>query len=77
MSTETNPIRAAVDALGGAAAAAEKLDCSVQAVYLWISGKRKFPAEMCPLVERLTDGAVRCEQLRPEIEWAVLRRQAA
>ena len=43
----------------------------------WHRGDRRVPAERCPQIERATDGAVRCEDLRPDIDWAVLRLQAA
>ncbi len=33
----------------------------------------RVPAEHCPAIERATGGAVRCEDLRPDIEWGVLR----
>jgi DNA-binding transcriptional regulator YdaS (Cro superfamily) len=44
------------------------------AVWQWLDDGRKVPAEHCPAIERATDGAVRCEELRPDIDWAVLRR---
>ena len=31
----------------------------------------QFFAEYCPLIEKAT--GVRCEELRPDVEWAVLR----
>lgn len=42
-----------------------------QTVQQWRS--TRVPAEYCPTIERLTGGQVRCEQLRPEVEWHVLR----
>lgn len=39
----------------------------------WVSGVRRVPAERCPGIERATDGAVRCEDLRPDVDWAYLR----
>lgn len=33
----------------------------------------RVPAEHCPAIERATGGAVRCEDLRPDVDWAVLR----
>jgi len=45
------------------------------AVTNWKS--RGVPAEMCPLIERATAGAVRCEELRPDVAWDVLRNSAA
>jgi len=43
----------------------------------WASGERQIPAERCPAIERATNGAVRCEDLRPDVAWEVLREQAA
>lgn len=41
--------------------------------WAWLSGKKRVPAERCPQIERITGGAVRCEDLRPDVEWHVLR----
>lgn len=46
-------------------------------VYQWANGSRQVPAERCPAIERLTEGAVRCETLRGDVDWAVLRRTTA
>jgi DNA-binding transcriptional regulator YdaS (Cro superfamily) len=34
------------------------------------------PAEYCPSIERATGGRVRCEDLRTDVAWGVLRMQA-
>ncbi len=39
----------------------------------WKLGVKPVPADRCPAIERFTDGAVRCEEMRPDIDWAVLR----
>ena len=39
----------------------------------YASGKKQIPAERCPTIERLTERAVTCEELRPDVEWHVLR----
>lgn len=39
----------------------------------WSSGARRVPAERCPAIERETGGVVRCEDLRPDVDWAYLR----
>ena len=41
----------------------------------WASGDRQIPADRCPAIERATNGAVRCEDLRPDVAWGVLRGQ--
>jgi DNA-binding transcriptional regulator YdaS (Cro superfamily) len=58
---------------GAGAALAKKLDISPVLVSQWRTGKRRVPAHRCPEIELATDGSVRCEDLRPEIDWAVLR----
>jgi DNA-binding transcriptional regulator YdaS (Cro superfamily) len=43
----------------------------------WTKGARRVPAEYCPSIERETAGAVRCEDLRPDVDWGVVRHSAA
>lgn len=40
----------------------------------WAHGKRQVPAERCPDIERATVASVRCEDLRPDVDWSVLRK---
>ena len=42
-------------------------------VSLWTHGKRKVPAEHCPEIENFTEGKVTCEELRPDVNWSILR----
>lgn len=58
------------------AAFAELLGVSQSALWQWGLPDRKVPAEHCPAIERLTKGQVRCEELRPDVDWAVLRQLA-
>ena len=39
----------------------------------WASGIRPIPVHRCPDIERETNGVVRCEDLRPDVDWAVVR----
>jgi len=39
----------------------------------WKNCVRPVPADRCPAIERATHGAVRCEDVRPDVDWAVLR----
>ncbi|WP_308445872.1 transcriptional regulator [Chitiniphilus purpureus] len=44
--------------------------------YLWhlASGRKKRPdVALCIAIERATGGAVRCEELRPGVDWQYLR----
>lgn len=66
--------RRAIELLGGVVRAARALNVKGgrhQTVQAWL--KSRVPAEYCPTIERETGGAVRCEELRPDIEWHVLR----
>lgn len=67
----------AIRLLGGPVRAAEKLGVDrYQTVQSWI--RNRVPAEYCPLIERATKERgeiVRCEDLRPDVAWNVLREQ--
>lgn len=39
----------------------------------WRYGIKQVPAERCIEIEKGTAGAVRCEELRPDLDWAYLR----
>lgn len=43
----------------------------------WRYGIKQVPAERCIEIERATSGAVRCEELRPDIDWGYLRASAS
>lgn len=75
-------LQKAVGIMGGQAATARALTTPerklAQAhIWNWLNSKspdQTPPAEYCPAIERATDGRVRCEDLRPDVDWAVLRR---
>lgn len=67
------PLDRAIRAAGGSTAMARTLELSGhQVVYQW--QKTRVPAEYCPEIERLFK--VPCEELRPDVNWAVLREPA-
>jgi len=68
-----NHVRAAADIVGGQAALARALEVKPPTVNQWVVGTRQVPAEKCPAIERVTGGQVRCEDLRPDVAWGVLR----
>lgn len=37
------------------------------------SGVKPIPADRCPTFERITAREVTCEEMRPDVEWHVLR----
>lgn len=47
----------------------ERLGVSQQALTNW--KRRGIPAERCPDIEALT--GIKCEDLRPDVNWAVVR----
>lgn len=62
---------------GSQARLAKELGIPAPLLSQWKTGERRVPAERCPLIERATNGAVRCEDLRPDVDWAYLRGTAA
>lgn len=73
MTTETALERAA-RIVGGNERLATAIGTSPAAFSNW--KVRRVPAEHCPSIERetrLAGGAVTCEELRPDVDWAVLR----
>jgi DNA-binding transcriptional regulator YdaS (Cro superfamily) len=73
-SDAVDALKKAIDLLQGQAALAAALGLKQQHVWNWLErGKGKVPAEHCPAIERVTGGKVRCEDLRPDVPWDVLR----
>lgn len=73
-------IERAAEVLGSQTALADLLGVSKGAVSQWKEPGRRVPAEYCPVIERATREAgkpVLCEELRPDMDWAYLRLQAA
>ena len=40
-----------------------------QLVWQWANNVKLIPAERCPVIERATNGAVTCEEMRNDIRW--------
>lgn len=79
-------LRRAADALGGQSALAAACEFKDRRnVWPWFNTDRSVPAEHCPVIERATRAVaaergdpsliVLCEELRPDVAWAVLREQ--
>lgn len=66
-----NAFEIALSRVGGPTEMARRIGSSVQAVCNW--RVRGVPVEKCPDVERACDGVVRCEELRPGVNWTYLR----
>lgn len=65
----------AIEFAGSVSALASAIGCSGTAPHMWRK-RGNVPAEYCPQIERATAGKVRCEDLRPDVDWAVLRNSA-
>lgn len=57
------------------AALATSLGIRQSVISMW-KHRKSVPAEHCPAIERATGGRVRCEDLRPDVDWSVLRKSA-
>lgn len=68
-----NGIEKAIALYGNASRVAVALGVTPQAVFFWRHGQRVFPAELCIVLERESSRAIRCEDLRPDVDWAYLR----
>ncbi|WP_425536192.1 YdaS family helix-turn-helix protein [Chromobacterium vaccinii] len=69
-------IREVIRACGGASKIAEARGVLPSAVNNWPL-RRQIPADCCPSLEKLSLGRFRCEQMRPDVEWSVLRASGA
>lgn len=63
----------AIEIIGSATALAKLLGISKGAVSQWKDEGRKVPLEHCPLIERGTNREVKCEELRPDVDWEYVR----
>lgn len=73
MHVPTHPLDMAADAFGSQSSLAAELGVSPAVVSQWKSGFRRIPLKYCTVIERLTEGKVRCETLRPDFDWAQVR----
>lgn len=67
--TTKSPLGKAIETNGGLSKVAQTLGVSTNRLANWL--KRGVPAEHCPDVEAAL--GVRCEVLRPDVKWHVLR----
>ena len=52
---------------------AKKIGVPPALISQWRTGARQVPAERCLDIEAATNGAVRCEDLRPDVPWGFIR----
>jgi DNA-binding transcriptional regulator YdaS (Cro superfamily) len=70
------PLERAIELAGGVGALASAIGVAPSAPSMWKT-RGNVPAEHCPAIERATAGGVRCEDLRPDVAWEVLREQSS
>ena len=72
--TQQTAISDAIDALGGKRQAAEAIGVTYTAVLAWLAddgpNARPLPLERAMQIERLLNGKVTREQLRPDVDWS-------
>lgn len=73
------PLRTYINSLHPAAQAefAARCDTSIGYLRKAISTRQMLGESLAIRIERETKGAVRCEDLRPDVDWAYLRGTAA
>jgi len=71
--TVVNAISRACKYVGGQAALARAVGVPPAFVFQWLNNKRPVPVSRCPAIEQATNGAVTCEELRPDFDWQYLR----
>jgi DNA-binding transcriptional regulator YdaS (Cro superfamily) len=69
---ESTPLGRAIEAAGGVAGLASRIGVAASLPSMW-KARGKIPAEHCPAIEKET--GVRCEDLRPDVPWGILRGQ--
>lgn len=70
------PLERAIDAVGGISALASEIGVKSSTPSMW-KKRGNVPADYCPAIEKATSkkgAVVRCEELRPDVDWSVLRR---
>lgn len=62
----------AIEKAGGQSALAKKCGVSQPTVNGWINGA-SMDVKYIPAIIKATEGKVRAEDLRPDVDWAVIR----
>lgn len=63
----TNGIKKAIECLGSQSALALAIDVSPQFICQMANGGRPVPARLVRKIESVTNGTVKCHELRPDI----------
>lgn len=71
------PIRRACAVIGSQSELARAVGVTNSMVSQWCTGARPLPLDRAIAIERETGGAVTVEELRPDIDWQVIRGKPA
>lgn len=73
MARDMKPVDKAISLVGSLSELSSLLGVSPQVVSNWRLDGRNVPVERCIDIEKATNGMVRCEELRGDIDWSYLR----
>ena len=71
--TTQRAIARAIEIMGGQSPLAEAIGCTQPTISHVLLGRRALSARHAMLVEKATSGAVRVEDLAPDLPWHVVR----
>jgi len=66
-------LRKAISIVGGQRKLAQICGVSQAAVSKWLNGISKIGEDKAILLEQALNGLVTCEDLRPDVNWSVIR----
>jgi len=76
MMTNNEGLAKAIALLGGRASLARAIGVQRGMIWQWEHNGVRITPAACPLIEKATGGQVRCEELRPDISWELVRENA-
>jgi DNA-binding transcriptional regulator YdaS (Cro superfamily) len=68
-----NAISKAIQFMGSQEQLAKAVGLSQSAVSQYVTGSKRPSAEIAIRIEKATSGSVKCEELRPDVPWHVIR----
>lgn len=71
---QQSSLQRAVEFVGNQGDLARVLGCHQSLISQVLTGRRKLPVNLAIRIEAATYGRIRVEELRPDIEWEVVRR---
>lgn len=66
-------IKKAIEICGRQKSLAEACGVSQQAVNKWVSGKNNMDVKYIPAIIKATNGEVKPQELRPDVDWETIK----